>query len=109
MEKTIETLRLPNTDSIEELVRFWDTHDLTDFEEDLEEVTRPVFVRAGGTSLSVDLAPAEARHLTEIARSKGVQESTVLRQWILERLQESSPTGRGSAKGLQPARTRARR
>jgi hypothetical protein len=25
--------------------RFWDSHDLTDFERDLEEVTEPVFVR----------------------------------------------------------------
>jgi hypothetical protein len=45
MEKTIIKRKLPNTDSIEELARFWDTHDLTDFEEDLVEVGAPVFVR----------------------------------------------------------------
>jgi hypothetical protein len=37
---------LPKTDSIDELARFWDTHDLTDFEDQLEVVTEPVFVRA---------------------------------------------------------------
>jgi len=31
-------------DSIEKLAEFWDTHDLTDFEDELEEVTEPVFV-----------------------------------------------------------------
>ncbi len=86
MEKTIVRQKLPNTDSIEELARFWDTHDLTDFEEDLEEVGEPVFVRTKGTSLSIDLPPAEARHLKKIARSKGVRETSVVRQWILERL-----------------------
>ena len=81
---------MPNTDSIEELAKFWDAHDLTDYEEELEEAPEPVFVRAKGTSLSIDLQPTEARHLKKIARSKGVQETTVLRQWILERLRESS-------------------
>ena len=35
--------KLPKTDSIQKLAEFWDTHDLTDFEDQLEEVTEPVF------------------------------------------------------------------
>jgi hypothetical protein len=35
--------KIPETDSVEELARFWDTHDLTDFEDELEEVSEPVF------------------------------------------------------------------
>lgn len=41
----MKTSKLPRTDSIQELARFWDTHDLTDFDDELEEVTEPVFVR----------------------------------------------------------------
>ena len=37
--------KLPKTDSIQELAQFWDTHDLTDFEDELKEVTEPVFLR----------------------------------------------------------------
>lgn len=37
--------RLPTTDSIRELASFWDTHDLTDFDDQLVEVTEPVFER----------------------------------------------------------------
>ena len=99
---------LPNTDSIEELARFWHTHDLTDFEEKLEEVAEPVFVRARGTSLSVDLEPTEAQRLKKIARSKGVRETTVLRQWILERLRESSGMSSPSGKTLQPTARKPR-
>ena len=101
--------KLPNTDSIEKLARFWDTHDLTDFEEDLEEAVEPVFVRAKGILLSVGLQPTEAHHLKKIARSKGVKETTVLRQWILERLHESSWTGRPPNKALQPTARKTRR
>ena len=109
MEKTMRRQKLPNTDSIEELARFWDTHDLTDFAEDLEEAAEPVFVRAKGTSLSIALQPTEAQHLKKIARSKGVKETTVLRQWILERLHESSWTGRPPNKALQPTARKTRR
>lgn len=36
---------LPQTDSIQELAQFWDTHDLTEFADELEEVIEPVFER----------------------------------------------------------------
>ena len=38
MEEPMSTSKIPHTDSIEELARFWDHHDLTDFEAELEEV-----------------------------------------------------------------------
>jgi hypothetical protein len=103
MEKTIKRQRLPDTDSVEELARFWDKHDLTDFAHDLLEVTEPLFVRAKGTSLSIELPPAEAQHLKKIARSKGLKETAVLRLWILERLHEFSSIRRAPNKALHPA------
>lgn len=45
MKKQMSSRKIPQTDSIEELARFCDTHDLTDFEDQLEEVTEPVFER----------------------------------------------------------------
>ena len=36
--------RLPKTDSIKKLAEFWDSYDLTDFGDELEEVAEPVFV-----------------------------------------------------------------
>ena len=41
----MKSSKIPLTDSIRELARFWDTHDLTDFEGALEEVPEPVFDR----------------------------------------------------------------
>ena len=90
MGKNMKRPKLPSTDSIQELAKFWDTHDLTDFEHVLEEVGEPVFVRAKGTSLSNELPPKEVQRVKKIARSKGVNETTVIREWILERLHGSS-------------------
>ena len=44
---------LPTIDSIQQLAEFWDNHDLTDFEEELEEVAEPVFVH--GEAIKVPL------------------------------------------------------
>ena len=47
--------RIPQIDSIQELANFWDTHDLTDFEDDLEEVDESLFEFQ--TELVVPLQP----------------------------------------------------
>jgi hypothetical protein len=41
---SMNTDKLPQTALIQELAQFWDRHELTDFEDELEEVTEPVFV-----------------------------------------------------------------
>ncbi len=41
----MSNLKIPNTDSINELAQFCDRHDLTDFEDQLEKVIELVFKR----------------------------------------------------------------
>ena len=43
----MKTPEIPTTDSIQDLAKFWDKHDLTDFEDMLEEIPDPVFERHG--------------------------------------------------------------
>lgn len=79
-------LKLPQIDSIEELARFWDTHDLTEFEEELEEVTEPVFARKPDTVIPLHLQPQELEAVKRVAQARGVAEATLLREWVLEKL-----------------------
>lgn len=72
----------PQTDSIRELAHFWDTHDLTDIENELQEVNEPVFEREN--ALSVPLPTAEAVH--EIAKSKGLTDAELVHQWVREKI-----------------------
>ena len=76
--------RLPKTDSIQELAHFWDTHDLTEFEDKLEEVGEPVFER--DTDITVRLTTDDAKTVREMARVRGVPESDLIREWVLERI-----------------------
>ena len=79
--------KLPQIDSIQELARFWDTHDLTDFEDQLEEVTEPIFEHK--TMIQVSLRPTEFKLVRELAASKGVDSVELVREWILERIEPS--------------------
>jgi predicted DNA binding CopG/RHH family protein len=82
-------LKLPQIDSIEELAQFWDTHDLTEFEEELEEVTEPVFERKPETMIPLHLHPQELEAIKRVAQAWGVAEAVLLREWVLEKLQDS--------------------
>lgn len=84
--------RLPKTDSIEELAEFWDTHDLTEFEDELEEVAEPVFVRQ--PTVKVPLTAREAEAVGRMAQAKGVSREKLIRAWVLEKLARRNNTRR---------------
>ena len=77
---------LPSTDSIEELAQFWDTHALTDFDDQLEEVDAVVFERNPSTKTILHLQPEELQAVREIARARGLGHSELLREWVLEKI-----------------------
>jgi hypothetical protein len=80
----MKTRRLPQTDSIKELARFWDTHDLTEFEDQLEEVIQPVFERQAVIPLNLESAEAEA--VRKMAKAKGVADAELIRAWVREKI-----------------------
>jgi len=75
---------IPTTDSIEELAQFWDSHDLTKFEQGLEEVAEPVFQR--GTVVHIPLDPKQAAAVEQIAAAKGITLPALIQQWIHEQV-----------------------
>jgi predicted DNA binding CopG/RHH family protein len=85
MEEQMSAKKLLETDSIQELAQFWDTHDLTDFEEELEEISEPVFERE--TVVRIHLSSKEAEAVKRIAKSKGMDFADLIREWIVERAQ----------------------
>jgi predicted DNA binding CopG/RHH family protein len=78
MEKAI-----PQMDSIKEMAQFWDTHDLTDFEDQLEEVRETVFERS---TVWIRFRPDEVEVIKSLARARGISDSNLIREWVLERI-----------------------
>jgi hypothetical protein len=84
MEKTMKTNKMPRTDSIQELARFWDTHDLTDFEDQLTEVAKPPFTP--DDSIRLHLQSRDAKAMRKLAESKGVSQAELIHQWVIQKL-----------------------
>jgi hypothetical protein len=80
----MKTQRLPQTDSIQELAQFWDTHDLTDFEDELEEVAEPAFEPP--TVIPLNLESDEAEAVRRIAEAKGIPDAELIRGWVREKI-----------------------
>ena len=76
--------KIPQTDSIQELAHFWDSHDLTEFEEQLEEVAEPIFERE--TAIQIRLQPQQIEAVKEVARMRGINYVDLIQQWILEKV-----------------------
>ncbi len=81
LERLMKGLKIPQCDSILELARFWDTHDVTDFEDQLEEVNDAVFEKSD--AMKIHLRPDEADTVRRLAKSRGISLSDLLQEWIL--------------------------
>jgi predicted DNA binding CopG/RHH family protein len=84
MNNRISDPAIPQTDSIQELARFWDTHEITDFEDQLEVVEEPVFQREA--IVNIRLEPQEAEVIKSLAESRGMRQADLIREWVLEKL-----------------------
>jgi predicted DNA binding CopG/RHH family protein len=84
VEEPMNQSKIPQTDSIQELAKFWDTHDLTDFEEELEEVTEPVFDPE--TVVPIRLEAKEIAALKKLAKTKGIEYKDLIKEWVIEKL-----------------------
>jgi len=89
MEKAMKARKIPESDSVEELARFWDTHDLTEFEDLLENVPKRVFERKPETVIPVRLRRQEVEEVKRVAKTRGVREATLLQQWVREKLRNA--------------------
>jgi predicted DNA binding CopG/RHH family protein len=89
VEEQMKNSKIPHTDSIEELAKFWDTHDLTDFEDQLDEISEPVFERESEEAFTIRLQREEIKAIKRIAESRGVEEVSLVKEWVLEKLHQS--------------------
>ncbi|KKQ07495.1 hypothetical protein A2858_02185 [Candidatus Daviesbacteria bacterium RIFCSPHIGHO2_01_FULL_36_37] len=82
--------KLPNFNKMtyEEEAHFWDTHDITDYEDETEEVEIIFDLKKPREKIVPIRMQAELRdRLDQIARSKGLNLSTLIRMWLMEKLQ----------------------
>lgn len=78
--------RIVQTDSIRQLSDFWDTHDVTDFDEELEEVTEPIFLLGRKAVVKVHLGPSEVAAVKRLAKSRGMGAAALIEEWVRQKV-----------------------
>jgi hypothetical protein len=85
---------LPSHASLDELVEFFDTHDMGDYLEEMPEVEFTVNLKS--RRHLVALEEEVAHRLTEIARTQQVSAEALVNSWLKERI-SNLPKKRKSA------------
>lgn len=84
-EQEQQSHRIPAFSSREEEAVFWDTHDITDYLDELKPATVRVAKRLSH-GLTIRLDVKTLAQLRGLAAEKGVGPTTLIRMWVLERL-----------------------
>lgn len=80
--------RIPKFKSIAEEAEFWDTHSITDFEDETEDVEIVFELDKPREETLVLRVQKEVKEKLKItARKKGLNPSTLARMWLMEKLQ----------------------
>jgi predicted DNA binding CopG/RHH family protein len=77
--------------SFEQLANFWETHDLTDYEEQLHEVSYKV-ARKPTRQFVVTLSDELTQTMRKAVHHEGVSMQTLVNLWVQERLRQYQAT-----------------
>lgn len=72
--------------SYKEIGEFWDTHDVTDYWDQTEEVDFTVDIQSEVTLFALE--PTLVGKAVKIARRKGISLETLLNLWVQDKLEE---------------------
>ena len=80
--------KIPKFETYEEEAHFWDTHSITDFEDETEDVDIVFELdKPREESLVLRVQKGFKDKLTRFARRKGLNVSTLARMWLMEKMQ----------------------
>lgn len=79
--------KIPEFKTHEEMAEFWDTHEFTEFKDELKDVDIVFELDKPRTeSLVLRVQKDIKQKLKKVARSKGLNVSTLSRMWLMEKL-----------------------
>ncbi|HEC35162.1 MAG TPA: hypothetical protein ENI39_01350 [Anaerolineae bacterium] len=78
--------KLPQFQTLDELVAFWDDHDFTDYIDEMEEVAEEGLPGQRQPTLRVVLDRRVWERLNQLADRRGTSLDQLARQWLEERI-----------------------
>lgn len=90
--------KIPKFKSVAEEAKFWDTHDFTEFADELTPVkARVTLGQPKEETLTVRMQAGLKSQLSKLATEMGVNTSTLARMWIVEKMKQMGAIGKLSA------------
>ena len=83
-------MKIPEFKTIKEMARFWDSHDITDFEDQLTEVKEPIFQKMKSRIISFKLDSEQYEKLKKIAAQKKLNTVSLVNQWVTKQIEDES-------------------
>lgn len=80
-----KTKKIPDFKNRQEMAKFWDTHDFTDYKEGFKPV-KARFAKKLSEGITIRLDSQTLSELRDRAHSKGVGPTTLARMWVIEQL-----------------------
>lgn len=88
--KHTKVSKIPEFKSRAEEAHFWDTHDVTDYWGEMEDVEIEFLDDSKRKeTITVRVQPKLKERLEKLAKSYGINLSTLARMWLIEKLRES--------------------
>ena len=82
--------KIPKFKSTEEMAKFWDTHSFADYWDDLKDADMVFDLnKPRDETVVLRLQKEMKMQLEKLARNKGLNLSTLVRMWLLEKMQEN--------------------
>ena len=81
------TKKIPKFKNYKEEAKFWDTHDISDYIDEMKFVDVEFMPRQKREeSMTIRVEPELKKRLDQIARKNNISLSTIARLWLIERL-----------------------
>ncbi|MBI4091673.1 MAG: hypothetical protein HY427_00475 [Candidatus Levybacteria bacterium] len=80
-----KTSRIPKFKTREEEARWWDTHNLSDYQDEFKTV-KARFAKNLSEGIHVRLDPDTLKKLRQEANQKGIGPTTLVRMWVMQQL-----------------------
>ncbi len=81
------TKKIPKFKNYKEEAKFWDTHDISDYIDEMKFVDVEFIPRQKREeSMTIRVEPELKKRLDQIARKNNISLSTIARLWLIERL-----------------------
>lgn len=88
-------MNIPEFQTLEDMAEFWDRHEITDFEDELTEVTEPIFQHLQQRTMTLMLDDEHYLLLKRLAEQEHLNATALINEWVITLIEEKGKLAMG--------------